>query len=147
MNPSNWFGSSRSTEVTPTENPTNPLIPAKRNGIFKRPEAEDVSLLIANVTALQVDQTPSGGIISVTGVASRQGAFDTQLRRVEPQLLEDEGILTLEFRVVYPVDATVVGTENTRTIHQAVTLSRQELEKVRIIRVVGSQNVRETRRR
>lgn len=142
-----WFGGGRTTTVDPATGVSNTLIPKKRVEFFRRPEAVDGSVLIADITQLDVEQTPSGVIISATGLATRQGAYNTELRPVTPELVEQEGILNLEFRVVYPVEATNIGDAATRTVHQAYSMSRQELDGVRTIRVIGAQNVRETRRR
>lgn len=152
LNPGNWFGNSRSLPVddgAPTE-PTeaiNPLIPSERVGVFKRPEAEDPSVLIANVTELQIDPTPSGAIVRATGIATRQGAYSAELRLTSTEEDAKAGTLSLAFRVIYPEDATPTGTEFSRTVHAAYSLTMDELRSVRTVRVTGRENVRESRRR
>lgn len=126
---------------------TNPLIPPKRAGILARPEAEDRSVPIANIADMRIDPTPSGAIVNVTGIANRQGAFDAELRLSRSEEDEKNGVLSYTFFVTYPETPTPQGSERSRTINQAISLSNQDLERVRLIRVVGQQNARESRRR
>ena len=147
INPGNWFGNSRSAEVVASSDAeeVNPLIPSKaRQGLFDRPEAEDKSVLIASITALTVEQTPSGAIIYATGLAERQGAFNLFLKRDENT---DEKTISFSFRADYPERPTAVGSELTRTVRAAASLSHQDLAGVKLIRVTGANNAHETRRR
>ncbi|ANP38763.1 MULTISPECIES: hypothetical protein [Rhodobacterales] len=144
INPSNWFGSSRVAEA-PVDGDVNPLIPEKvGNGLLDKPEAEDRSVLIAEVSELRIEKTPTGAIVYATGVASRLGAFDVEMRPVPN---DDPAVLEYDFRVVYPEDATAVGSAFSRTLRAAVSLGRQDLAGIRTIRVNGSGNARESRRR
>ena len=149
VNPRNWFGSSRPVPVeaaVPAE--TNPLMPARGGrGLFSRPAPVDSSLPIAKVTELRIDPTPSGAIVSAVGVASRQGPYATELRPVTTEEEAADGVMSFSFRVVYPQEATVVGSELSRTVHDAYTLSSQRLRGVRVIRVAGRENALESRRR
>ncbi|MEP2717518.1 hypothetical protein [Pseudophaeobacter sp.] len=123
----------------------NPLIP--ENGgksIFARPDPEDLSIPARQISELRVEPTPNGAIIYATAIAARQGAHDLELRRVPDT---DPDVLEYTFRVVYPVAATPSGSEHSRTVQAAVTVSKQFLREVRIIRVIGAENQRETRRR
>lgn len=146
-NPSNWFGKSTPSEPTQVDE-TNALIPQRGGkGLFDGPEAVDISVPIATVTELRVDPTSTGAILVATGVAARQGAYDAQLRLNSSEEDQKNGVLAFTFRVVYPDYATAQGTERTRTITEAVNLSKQDLEGIRLIRVSAAQNARETRRR
>jgi len=151
LNPGNWFGNSRSVPVeesaTAAAEPVNPLLPPERAGVFKRPDAVDISVPIATVSNLRIEPTPSGAIIYAEGIATRQGAYGAQLRPVTTAEEAESGVLSLSFRVAYPEDPTVVGTEFSRTVHVAYKLDRQELASIRTVRVVGRENVRESRRR
>lgn len=146
INPRNWFG--RGTEVAvAAETETNPLIP-QRSGVFRRPAAVDRSVLIGRVTELRIEPTNSGAIVLATGIAERQGAYAARLRPVDPDLLPDEnGVLSFTFNVNYPRRATATGSELTRTINEAFSISRQNLVGVRAIRVEAAQNAQESRRR
>lgn len=126
---------------------TNPLIPQKRKGVFKRGEQADTSVLIAKVTKLQIDPTPEGAIILANGVASRQGAYAAVLTPTGGDLEPEDGILRLDFRVVYPVYPTALGTEQSREVTDALTISHQQLGKIKQIIVTGAQNAMQTRRR
>lgn len=144
INPTNWFGQSQPVAV---EESGNPLVPEQRDSILSRPDAVDASVLIANVTSLKIDQTPSGAIIQAEGVASRQGAYDAELRPVSTELVSEDGVLELEFRVVYPRTETAVGNNRSREVFDAYSLTRQELTGVRVVRVRAAQNALESRRR
>ena len=146
INPGNWFGKSRSAPVAVAgAEATNPLLPEEgRKSIFARAEKEDLSVPVATISELRVEPTPNGAIIYATGIASRQGAHELELRLV-PDTAEDT--LEYTFHVLYPVDPTPAGNEHSRTLRAAVTISEQNLRGIRTIRVSGAENARETRRR
>lgn len=146
VNPRNWFGSPREIPVEGAATPVNPLLP-RRSSMFAKPTPEDNSLPIARVTELRIDQTSTGAIIYAEGIAGRQGPYDTELRPVSTEEEIKDGILTLSFRVVYPPYQTAGGNELSRTVREAHSLSRQELQGIRTVRVVGRDNALETRRR
>lgn len=149
VNPGNWFGQSRSAAVQTVdgEASANPLIPQRRTSMLARAEPGDLSVLIPNITELRVERTSTGATIYATGVATRQGAYGSTLR-LDP---EDENtksdVLSFTFRVLYPPYPTQAGPERSRTIREARSLSNQDLRGIRLIRVKGAQNLRETRRR
>lgn len=147
-NPRNWFGNSRSAPAAvPAEGEVaNPLIP-KKSALATRPDPVDGTELITNVTELRIERTPSGAIIYATGIASRQGAFDVELRPDPVGEDGDQSVLSFTFRVAYPKDPTNVGNERSRTVVVARSLTSQDLQGIRLIRVAGVQNVRESRRR
>ena len=151
FNPGNWFGQSRS-EPAETAEDANPLIPKtgglfRGGGIFARPEAEDATVPIAEVTELRVEPTTTGAIVYAEGVAVRQGPYEVEMRPVTTPEEEEQGILSLSFRVVYPEDPTPVGTEFSRTVRAAYSMTKQEIRGIRTIRVIGRDNQRTTRRR
>lgn len=149
-NPRNWFGSSQSVASDAEEGSevTNPLLPRKRSNLLgTNPRDVDNSVLVAQVRAMVVEQTPSGAIIRAEGLASRQGAYAIGLKREDPEDGERTDVLTYTFRVNYPRRPTPAGAEATRIVHDAISVSRQDLEGIRLIRVVGEQNARESRRR
>ncbi len=148
-NPRNWFGKSREVPIQEAQINTeaaNPLIPQK-SAISKRPEKADTSVAIASISELRVERTPTGAIILATGIASRQGAYDAELR-LEPVEEDDSSTtLTYTFRVVYPDYLTTSGSAHSRTIHVARSLTTQDLSGTSLIRVRAEQNTLETRRR
>ena len=98
--------------------------------------------------APDVEPTATGAIVYATGVAARQGAFAARLTAANDGAEPDEyGVLSLSFRVTYPRYATNQGSEFSRTVHEAFSLTNLELQRVRTIRVTAAQNTRETRRR
>jgi hypothetical protein len=147
-NPSNWFSKSKSTDASgvASAEQLNPLIPENTDtGLFSKSSdlAEDFSLPVASITELRIEKTPTGAILYTSGLASRQGAYDVRLRRNEDT---ESSTLEYSFRAVYPETATPVGSENTRTLRVAVSLTHQELAGVKLIRVSSDSNARETRR-
>ncbi|MDX2483365.1 MAG: hypothetical protein QNK42_06860 [Pseudodonghicola sp.] len=146
LNPGNWFGKSRTERVQPVEE-TNPLVPKTRRGMFSRPDKVDMTVPIAEVTELRVEQTSTGVIIYAEGLATRQGPYEVELRPVTTPEEKAEGILSLSFRVVYPAQPTPLGTAFSRTVRAAHSMTKQEISGVREVRVAGESNVRSTRRR
>ncbi|MFW8592894.1 hypothetical protein [Cribrihabitans neustonicus] len=144
VNPANWFGGSQPAPQL-QDAAGNPLIPVERerSGLFSRPDPEDNSQLVAEITGLSVERTPSGAIVQATGLASRQGAHDVELRRVEGA---PEGVLAYEFRAVMPEWQTRVGPPATRTLRAARTVSAETLAGIGTIRVTAAANARESRR-
>ncbi|MCA0927161.1 hypothetical protein [Ruegeria profundi] len=149
-NPSNWFGSSTSTETvdTTTYDP-NALVPevSEGGGLFSRPVPEDTSVPITRIDELRIDPTPNGAIIFASGTASRQGAYDARLVRSENEENQENGVLEFVFRVTYPERATNQGTERSRMVSDAINISKDDLQATRLVRVIGQQNTLESRRR
>lgn len=150
-NPSNWFGSSTSTDVPVSTSDANALIPDQGDGdgqgLFSRPDPEDTSIPITVIDELRINATPTGAIVYAAGTANRQGAFNARLTRVDSDENEKNGVLEFTFRVNYPPYATAQGTPRSRMVSDAITLNRKDLEGVRLVRVVGQQNALESRRR
>ncbi|MFS4583099.1 hypothetical protein [Phaeobacter sp. C3_T13_0] len=150
VNPLNWFGGSGEVEVKETSGePVNPLIPVKnRVSVFTRPDAVDSSVLVQSVSEMRVERTPTGAIVYASGIAARQGAYGVELRLDEADIdaRTRDATLDFTFRAIYPEYRTAVGTERTRTLRAAVSLTQQQLSSVRSIRVVAAQNARESRR-
>lgn len=143
-----WFGSNDPVPGTPAAAESNALIPQRSgSGLFDGPEEEDLSVPVMSVSELRVDPTSSGAIIQVTGIASRQGAFDAELRPVNSEENAENGILAYSFRVTYPEDPTAQGPERTRTVTEAISVSAKTLSGIKLIRVEGQENAREARRR
>ncbi|MEY8830724.1 hypothetical protein AB9K34_20320 [Sedimentitalea sp. XS_ASV28] len=144
-----WFGGGDAppnADLTAIE-ANNPLIPTRRDGLFRRPKAADSTVLIAKVTKLQIDRTPTGAIILAEGVASRQGAFAAVLTPPGGTLIPEDGILRLDFRVAYPVYDTIIGSEQSRKVTDGLALSSQELAGINQVIVTGAQNAMQSRRR
>ena len=147
VNPGNWFGNGRSAEViSPESGSANPLIPA-RAANARRSAPADFSVAVATVTQMRVTPSTTGAILLVTGVTSRQGAFNAELRPDPVNETTASNTLSFTLRVDYPGYQTAVGPELTRTIHVARSLSKQDLNGIRLIRVNGGKNAIESRRR
>ncbi|MCV6585756.1 MAG: hypothetical protein OIF47_09490 [Marinibacterium sp.] len=146
VNPSNWFG--RDTPVPSTaKDPDagNPLLP---EGSEFAQDVPEPGVLIDEVTSLSVDPSSTGAIIVATGLASREGAFSPRLRPLDRENpVDEDGTLVLQFLVFYPREGTPLGTNATREITAATSVSVQDVDKIRLIRVNGAKGARETRRR
>ena len=170
FNPINWFGSStRSTNETGTVVAAdgevvevNPLIGERKQSQIKNVTnrstsvADRASLLAADdeepylgtmvdqVTSLEIQKTTTGAIVTVSGVTTRQGAYDVRLVALNNGAIVD-GVLTYELRALQPIQ-TAQGPERTRRIQAAAPISVQELELVRTVQVVARRNTRTSRR-
>lgn len=143
LNPRNWFGSSEEVAVDPTGE-VNPLLP-EENGLLKRPEAVYAGIPVRTVTELKVERVRDGAIIRATGVAYVQDAFAVKLSPMnegKPQ----SGVLTYELLAIHPSWGARGGPEQTRTVTVAHSLTNQQLEGVRTIKVVAAENARQARR-
>ena len=149
LNPLNWFGRSSEVVSTPATDakPANALIPARRASALARPKQVYAGIAIDEITDLRIERTTSGAIIHATGIAARQGAFDARLTPETEDESPVDGVLTYTFDVVYPNQTTALGSPRSREVSVARSLSFGDLEAVRVIRVIGSRNTRESRRR
>lgn len=148
VNPKNWFGSSKEVPADAEAADINPLIPEKRNSILSKKEVPvDIGVPIAQIAKLQIERTASGAIIHATGIGAREGAYNARLVPDDPGEIAENGVLSYTFRVYYPAGTTAFGTERTRRVDVAHSLSNQQMDGVRSIRVSGTDNARESRRR
>jgi len=146
LNPFNWFGNSREVAVD-NQGEVNPLVPSERRGIFARPEYEYPGVPIDTVTEIRIERTRSGAIILANGIAERQGPYEIQLT---PANIDDEpvdGVLTYSCDIIYPDFDTIVGSEATRRVTAARSISNETLEQTQTILVTGARNAQEVRRR
>lgn len=147
-NPGNWFGSSRDIPNEAQAEATNPLIPTRTGGLFAKKPVDyvDYSVPITQITQLRVERSPTGAIIQATGIGSRQGMYQVYLKPDDPEQKPVNGVLSYSFRVHYPQASTPAGAEATRRVNVALSLTHQEMEGVRSIRVSGAENTRESQR-
>lgn len=140
VNPSNWFGNSRSEPVAENAAQTNPLIP-ENTSIFRRRAVEEVyeGTPVDQITALSVERTSSGAIIRVEGLTLRQGAYDVRLTS-DTDGQPVNGVLELSLKALQP-DDTPQGPDRTRTVTVGRALSESDLAEITTIRVIGARNV------
>lgn len=131
LNPLDGFGAVR-TEVaaTPAQN-AGPLVPADRQVVVV-----DGRSLLASVTDLSIDRTPSGAVVRATGIAPTQGFFNAQL----VELGFDGGTLELAFRAQPPATPHPQGTPLSRQIAAAYVLGAGEVAAMRAVRVRAAGN-------
>ena len=125
-NPFNWFKSATSTEV--------PVL-------YQAPP--DQRLLVAQVTALKIEQTPDGAILRATGLPPSQGWWKAALVKVDQ---DDAARLVYEFRLYPPLAPAPASTPRSREITVAVALSNQQLQGISTITVQGEGNALSSRR-
>ena len=133
------------TDADPNANPLIPVDPDQ--GVFSSGPPEDPAVRIDSIDSLTVERTITGAIVLAQGTASRQGAFNAELRNPGGAPRVKNGVLILEFVVTYPAEETAVGGEVSRRVNAAASLTTQTLQQIRAIRVIGLGNSREVRRR
>ena len=74
-------------------------------------------------------------------------AFNARLVPVVSEENSKNGVLEFGFRVNYPKAQTRQGSERSRMVSDAINVSLQDLQSIRLVRVVGQQNTLESRRR
>jgi hypothetical protein len=134
VNPLNWFGGGDRTaraaaSAAPQE--ARPLVPSGRQLIVT-----DQRVPVQRITALSVDRTPYGAIVSATGEADSPGYFNAAL---VPLSIEN-GVLTLELRAEAPPDFEAQGPARSRQITVGYTLDPSEVAGLRSLRVTGAEN-------
>lgn len=139
INPFNWFGKSRAAAM-PAEN-ANPLIPQRRGSILGNRETPYQGVRIGQITDVKVERVGDGAIIRVHGVAQRVDAYNLKLIARETKT---PSVVEFELLAEFPAGSQTVA--GTRPVVAARHLSTQDLEGVRIIRVLGGTNAREVRR-
>jgi hypothetical protein len=126
LNPFAWFGGSASAPDT--------LVPPETLTIV------DNRPFVTSVTSLAVERTPGGVILRATGLPPTQGFWQGALILENIDGAPVDGTLTFQFRAAPPPGPQPVGAPRTREIVVGVFLSRQNLQGVTTLRVVGQQN-------
>ncbi|SNS58938.1 hypothetical protein [Antarctobacter heliothermus] len=143
VNPLNWFGRSQSAPVVVTDAEVNPLIPRRKESVFR--QEKDTSYrgtTLGEITELVIERRPGGAIIRATAVADQLEAFDLKLVEVEEE--SGAGTLTYAFRGLQP--RRTQGPVASRTHTAAVWVTDNQLRDVRVIQVKGARNVRTVKR-
>jgi hypothetical protein len=136
LNPVNWFGNSREAPSL-----------APRGGY----ETEtDPRPLVEQVTAMQVERVPGGAVVRATGLPPTQGFWAADLvpqtADYEGRPVPENGVATLEFRIVPPIAPQRSGPAQSREVTAAFFLSDQSLAGIRSIVVQGRTNSRSSSR-
>ena len=127
LNPLNWFGPARTAPVAD-------LVTAA---------AADPRALVAQVTALRIEPTAGGVLIRATGLPPTQGYWQAELVKVDT---DNPETLTYDFRIFPPLTATRTGTQPSREVVVATSVSNIALGEVRSITVQGATNALTTGR-
>lgn len=131
LNPFNWFGRSEAAPAAVVQTDTG--LPG------------DARVLVAEVTRLEVRQTPGGAIIFAAGLPPTQGWWDAELVP-ENDGFPVDGVLTYRFALAEPTPGTPaaarVSTPQSRQVTVATHLSSIRLAGVQRIVVTGAGNSR-----
>jgi hypothetical protein len=120
LNPLHWFGKARKgTQVQAYTPPVDP------RG------------LIDQVVSLQIEPIRSGVLVRATGLPPTQGFWDAALVALPD---DGSGKLVFEFRIFPPTLAAAAGSQPSREISVAASLSKFNLDGVTSIEVKGAQN-------
>lgn len=136
LNPLNWFGSSAPVSNVDESGILRPLVTTRG------PTVTDQRGAIDQIADMRIERIPEGAIVRATGIASTQGQFNAQLVPVS----RTGGVLVLAFRVEAAEGFAPGGSEFSRQITVARALSTADLSGIRVIRVQGARNARESRR-
>lgn len=131
LNPFNWFGRSKEVPV------------AVAPEVAGKAEVDDGRQLVQSVLSMNIEPFPGGAIVTATGLPPSQGWWKAEL---VPLDVDDAGVLVLEFRVAQPPQPWPAGTQMSREITAAYSLSNIKLEKISEIVVQGAGNARASRR-
>lgn len=137
LNPLNWFGGSQSESNVDQSGGLMPLVPDDAGSL-----TFDNRALIGAVSSMTIDRTPDGAIVRATGIATTQGQFNAELVPVN----QENGTLTLAFRVQMPAGNVAQGTNASRQVSAAHVLDLNVLAAIRAVRVQGQQNSLVSRR-
>ncbi len=137
FNPLNWFGQSTSQVPVDANGQIRPLVPQGRGNV-----TVDGRVLVQSISSLRVDRSPTGAIVTATGLAPTQGYFNAELvsRGV------DNGVLLLEFRAQAPTAFNVPGSDRSRQITVAYDIESNELAGIRSVQVQSASNTRTSAR-
>jgi hypothetical protein len=105
--------------------------------------AKDFRILVAQVSAMQIDRAPGGIIVSATGFSQAQGVHNADLIEVATEAL---GLLAFEFRVVPPRSGASVGNAPSREVTVGTFVSDIALQGITAIEVRGQNKIRRTLR-
>jgi len=132
VNPRNWFGKS---ETVQTLEPKGGYIKAK----------DDHRQLVADVSTLEIKRTPTGAIVSVTGLPPTQGWWGAALL-ADDDARPVDGVITYRFVVAPPEPgspaAQRVASPASRTVTAAAFINNTRLAATHKIVVIGAQNER-----
>lgn len=123
LNPLNWFGQR-----------ANPVV-AESIAVQNDPRP-----VIDTITALRLEDVPSGALLTSTGRGVAVGSWQADLVAL-PVI---DGVLTLEFRA-WPAPVVVGGSPRTREVTTGIHLSRADLAGVSRIIVQGATNAQTVR--
>ena len=133
LNPAGWFGGGGATRVaaTPARTPPRPLIDPAAVTVLR-----ETRPLLSVVERVRLDRTPTGAVLSATGLAPGPGRFNAELVR---RGIEN-GELIYDFRAEAPPAAATGGSPAQRRITAAEALDAADLAGLRGIRVVATTN-------
>lgn len=149
LNPFNWFGNDRPAPVRVEAGEKNPLIPQERTGLLAQARARDAIYTgqpVDVVKSMAIERVPGGAIIRAIGVSRYQNTYGVRLTLASEDGAEN-GVLEYRLESIVPEKPIAGGSERQREIIAALSITDQQLEGVRRIRISGATNARESSRR
>lgn len=110
---------------------------------YERPPG---GVLIARLVSVEAEPALRGLIIRATGAAPTEGYYGARLFALNDGLPDENGIVTLQFRVEAPEFPGPAGTENTRQVIAATFVTDAALEDINGFVVVSATNTVSLRR-
>ncbi|MGR3292067.1 MAG: hypothetical protein ACU0C9_12855 [Paracoccaceae bacterium] len=133
LNPFNWFGAGGGQQQGAA------LSLAPRRGY---PAVVDTRPLVDQITALTVEKTATGVIVTATALTPSQGYHSAGLFIVASDRSDE---ITVLFRARPPVQVTRIGPSHLREITAGLALSAAQIRGVRRVIVVAERNSRTVR--
>ncbi len=125
LNPFNWFGPRQAREETVAADGGLPA------------SVQDTRALVQKVTKVVLEPMPGGVILRATGLPPTQGYWDAEL---VARPIDEEGVLTFDFRVFAPVTQEPASTVVSREVVVATFISDIKLDQITGIVVQGETN-------
>ena len=136
LNPLGWFGGGPRVETVTDRSQLRPLVEPGALAVLR-----ETRPLVDRIERVSLDRTPSGAVLSATGLAPGPGYYNAELVRRGVE----NGVLVYDFRAEAPTDALAGGSPAQRRITAAEALDRADLAGLRGIRIVATTNSAGTR--
>ena len=136
LNPFGWFGGGPQVATTTDRSQLRPLVDPGAVVVVR-----ETRPLVDRIEGVTLDRTPSGAVLSATGLAPGPGYYNAELVRRGVE----NGVAVYDFRAEAPPNPVPGGSAAQRRITAAEALDRSDLAGLSGIRVVATTNSAGTR--